>query len=106
MGIPSLTKHIREFGETVSLGNKHNGDIPQITSVVIDGPSLVFHIYNTLRSLADTRCNALEAQPTCEEVSIGFLQYIVYLLSVGVQMYVFIAGYDQTGPVASTPYQD
>ncbi|KAI5283905.1 hypothetical protein KEM54_001742 [Ascosphaera aggregata] len=88
MGIPFLTRHVRDYGETVYIGEAAGVDklIPRITSVVIDGPSLVFHVYLTLRSCSDTCSNALEAQPTCEDVSVGVLRYLVHLLEIGVNI--------------------
>ncbi|KAI5291488.1 hypothetical protein KEM55_008340, partial [Ascosphaera atra] len=88
MGIPHLTRHLRPLGGTVVLGDTRSdtsgNDIRQIRSVVIDGPSLVFHIYVVLRSWADPNCNPVDAQPTCDEVSVGVLQFLLHLMKVGV----------------------
>jgi len=86
MGIPHLTRHLLPFSEPVHLGDNSISGIKCIKSVVIDGPSLVYHVYFRLLSWTDTHLNALDAQPTCEEVSIGVMIYLLQLRNLNIQM--------------------
>ncbi|KAJ5611444.1 hypothetical protein N7528_008549 [Penicillium herquei] len=88
MGIPSLTKHLFPYGETVVLGDSSTQEDgpPTVRSVVIDGPSLVYHV--NYRLLASTRISngTLDPQPTCDEVSRGFASCLLQLVQRGVQI--------------------
>ncbi|KAJ5736623.1 uncharacterized protein N7483_001748 [Penicillium malachiteum] len=88
MGIPSLTKHLFPYGETVVLGDSSSQEDgpPTVRSVVIDGPSLVYHV--NYRLLASTRISngTLDPQPTCDEVSRGFASCLLQLVQRGVQI--------------------
>ena len=47
MGIPGLTRDLKPYTERANLGRKHQVDgTVGISSVVIDGPSFVYHVYN------------------------------------------------------------
>lgn len=61
-------------------------EVPRIESVVIDGPSLVYLIYSRLLSWRDPALNILDAQPTCNEVSMGVVMYLLQLMCAGVRM--------------------
>lgn len=89
MGIPSLTKHLSQYTETVVLsGNSATpGGPPHIRSVVIDGPSLVYHVYYRLLASADIAYDALDIQPTCDEVSHGVVSFLLQLKDRGVQIH-------------------
>ncbi|KAI5294690.1 hypothetical protein KEM52_003432 [Ascosphaera acerosa] len=100
MGIPGLTRHLRDYGEPVVLGGQdsaalsphdRHAHLPRIASVAIDGPSLVFAVYLSLRSWKVHLSTAeglspLDAQPTCDEVSRGFVRYICSLVQAGVRV--------------------
>lgn len=82
MGIAHLTRHLVSFSEPIRLGGY--GKAPEdgtkaVTSVVIDGPSLVHHISSTLLSWLDAHLNPFDREPTCEEVSIAVMTYLVQL---------------------------
>ncbi|KAL1965416.1 hypothetical protein VTN77DRAFT_5672 [Rasamsonia byssochlamydoides] len=82
MGIPHLTRHLVSFSEPIRLGGHGKSPedgIKSVTSVVIDGPSLVYHIFSTLLSWMDVHLNPFDAQPTCEEVSVAVMTYLVQL---------------------------
>ena len=50
MGIPRLTQDLAPYTETAILGraNHESEDAIVIDSIVVDGPSLVYHVYNAL----------------------------------------------------------
>ncbi|KAJ5994660.1 hypothetical protein N7451_010384 [Penicillium sp. IBT 35674x] len=89
MGIPSLTKHLSQYTETVVLSGDSvtPGGPPHIRSVVIDGPSLVYHVYYRLLAWADIAYDALDIQPTCDEVSWGVVSFLLQLKDRGVEIH-------------------
>jgi hypothetical protein len=91
MGIPRLRRHLHPFSETVLLeGRLHNRHerAAYVQSVVIDGPSLVYHVFCRLLSWSDLRTGFPAAQPTCDEVSCGVMTYLLLLTIAGVKMYI------------------
>lgn len=87
MGIQSLTRHILPYAETVILGNGQSQDAPpSVKSVIIDGPSLVYHVYYRLLAWKDIRCDAIDPQPTCDQVSRGVATCLVDLANRGIEM--------------------
>ena len=78
MGIPYLTKHLLPHAETVFLG----GDV----EVVIDGPSLVYHIHRRLLGWMDPNCDILDYQPSCDEISRGVGNFLLELTRLRVKM--------------------
>lgn len=85
MGIPHLTRHLLPYSEDVLLtGIIQGNDTVQL--VVIDGPGLVYHVFQRLLSKSDTRLEALDAQPTCNEVSLGVMVYLLQLKLLGVNV--------------------
>ncbi|CAG8392881.1 unnamed protein product [Penicillium salamii] len=66
MGIPYLTKHLLPYAETVFLGSEHE--------VVIDGPSLVYHVHRRMMGWMDPNCDILDYQPSCDEISRGAIR--------------------------------
>lgn len=88
MGIPYLTRYLLPYAETVSLGTHGDRDEPpQVHAVVIDGPSLVYHVYHRLFAWTDSSCDVLDVQPTCDEVSCGVASFLFQLTGLGVEMY-------------------
>lgn len=87
MGIPYLTKHLLPYADTVVLGTDDAPDgPPRIRSVVIDGPSLVYHVYYRLLAWTDPSVDVLDIQPTCDEVSRGVVAFLLQLGQRGVEM--------------------
>lgn len=85
MGIPFLTRHLYPFAEAVILGKFQEVQHQQtehVEAVVIDGPSLVYHVSTRLLSLSNTF-----SQPTCDEVSCAVMVYLLQLNMLGVKMY-------------------
>ena len=119
MGIPKLIQTLQPFAERVIIGN-NNPDTqlisndttsirPRVKSVVIDGPSLVYHVYHRLLSLkAGQKENAkpdntprdvelstrypLLFQPTYSEIIqsvLAFIHHLTYQHGIEVQKIYF-----------------
>lgn len=89
MGIPRLTQHLQPFSDTVLLGRRLNSQQEEqnhVESIVIDGPSLVYHVYWRLLSWSDPKLNFPNSQPTCNEVSCGVMICLLQLSILGVRM--------------------
>ncbi|PGG97309.1 hypothetical protein GX51_07404 [Blastomyces parvus] len=88
MGIPYLTQHLLTYAQTTWLRNakNHDPDARTISSVVIDGPGLVYHVYNRLLTWSEPRFNVVEAQPSANEVSIGVMQFLLCLKGLDVRI--------------------
>ena len=89
MGIKRLAKHLLPYAEQLLLKGSQThltADVTCIESVVIDGPSLVYLIFSRLLSWTDPTLNILDAQPTCDEVSLGVMLYLIRLVCSGVRM--------------------
>ncbi|KAG5301984.1 hypothetical protein I7I48_02172 [Histoplasma ohiense] len=89
MGIRYLTQYILPHGQAVwlqSTAESHGQSAKNVSSVVIDGPALVFHVYNRLLSWSDERYNIVDAQPSADEVSIAVMQFLLCLVALGVRI--------------------
>lgn len=80
MGIPFLTKHLLPHADCVSFGRENTTTtLPCTQAVVIDGPSLVYHVHHRLLAW-------LDAPPTCREVSQGVVRCLQQLQDHDVKM--------------------
>ncbi|KAJ5624722.1 hypothetical protein N7510_001031 [Penicillium lagena] len=86
MGIPYLTKHLLPYADPVVLGVS-DSECPSVQDVVIDGPSLVYQVYLRLLAWSEPSTDVLAVQPTCHQVSIGVLGYLLQLAKLGVQVH-------------------
>jgi len=87
MGIPHLTRHLLPYAKDALLaGEKQREGDGSIQLVVIDGPSLVYHVFQRLLSKSKTKLETLDAQPTCDEVSLGVMVYLLQLKLLGVKV--------------------
>lgn len=87
MGIPHLTRHLLPYAESVLLsGRATDLGLPRVQAVVIDGPSLVYHVYRRLLGWMDPSSDVLDYQPTCDEVSRGVISFLLQLTKMGVNM--------------------
>lgn len=87
MGIPHLTRHLLPYAESVLLsGRATDLELPRVQAVVIDGPSLVYHVYRRLLGWMDPSSDVLDYQPTCDEVSRGVISFLLQLTRMGVTM--------------------
>ncbi|KAJ5162837.1 Small-subunit processome Utp21 [Penicillium coprophilum] len=88
MGIPHLTRHLLPYAENVLLdGREIDSELPRVEAVVIDGPSLVYHIYRRLLSWMDPSSDVLDYQPTCDEISRGVSSFLLQLTRLGVKIH-------------------
>ncbi|PYI01277.1 hypothetical protein BO78DRAFT_379392 [Aspergillus sclerotiicarbonarius CBS 121057] len=91
MGVPFLTRHLYPFAESIVLGG-HQDTPPHIVKkcvkdVVIDGPSLVYHVSMRLLSQSDPSLQYPHLQPTCDEVSCAVMIYLLQLTIHGVKIH-------------------
>ncbi|EGE05145.1 hypothetical protein TEQG_04162 [Trichophyton equinum CBS 127.97] len=87
MGIPRLKGHLRRYEEAVWLGTtapQGQENTRNISSVVIDGPALVYHVYYGLMAAMEQHLNPLSAQPASNEVSVGVMKMLLHLRAIGV----------------------
>lgn len=92
MGIPRLKGHLLRYEEAVWLGQsaapQTQGNTRNVTSVVIDGPALVYHVYYCIMATMEQHLNPFSAQPSSNEVSVGVMKMLLHLRSIGVNVYV------------------
>ncbi|KAL4889302.1 XPG domain containing-domain-containing protein [Aspergillus ambiguus] len=89
MGIPHLTRHLMPFSETVVLQGRrdlHLNDTTYVSSVVVDGPSLVYYVYSRLLAQANTRLEYPDIQPTCDQVSRAVIIFLLQLTLLDVKI--------------------
>lgn len=91
MGILHLKRHLQPHASTVWFGTGYNAPdgAKQITSVVIDGPSLVYHVYYRLLSRMEEWFNSVDIQPSSDEVSIGTMRFLLGLRDMNVAVCVY-----------------
>lgn len=93
MGIPHLTRHLMPFSESIALGRnsgyQHDG-LAYVDSIVIDGPSLVHHVFSRLLCFSNPNLEYADCQPTCNDVSSGVAIYLLQLMLLGVKMYGYV----------------
>ncbi|KIV84600.1 hypothetical protein PV11_00372 [Exophiala sideris] len=89
MGIPRLSQDLLPYAERVSLGTS-SGQSPQakqgvVTSVIIDGPSLVYYIYNKLLAYKSASTPTLTAHlPSYAEINQALTQFLSEIEDRGV----------------------
>ncbi|EEH43982.2 uncharacterized protein PADG_00271 [Paracoccidioides brasiliensis Pb18] len=88
MGILFLTRHLLPHAQTVWLRNNNKDDqsTKNITSIVIDGPGLVYDVYEWILPWSDESANPVDAQPSADEVSIAVMHFLLCLTGVGVRI--------------------
>ncbi|RAH73592.1 uncharacterized protein BO66DRAFT_461478 [Aspergillus aculeatinus CBS 121060] len=86
MGISRLKQHLEPYLDTVSLQDRVHPSpgVATAQAVVIDGPSLVYHVYHRLLSWSNPDLCYPDIQPTCDEVSHGVMISLLHLASLGV----------------------
>ena len=93
MGIPGLTAKLQPYATSSTLGCgapeciHHKNDGHDETRVIIDGPSLAYHIYYRLLACKAPSLNALDAAPSYEELGRGTLVFLDALREHNVVMY-------------------
>ncbi|CAI7623047.1 unnamed protein product [Penicillium crustosum] len=102
MGIPHLTRHLLPYAESVLLdGRAIDSELPRVQAVVIDGPSLVYHVYRRLLGWMDPSSDVLDYQPTCDEISRGVISFLLQLTRMGVNINKIC--FDGALPVSKRP---
>lgn len=98
MGIPHLTRFLSPYSTPIHFSGA--GDTTEnttttatatttpkrINNVIIDGPGLVYHVHNLLLSRKPSHLNAIDALPSCAEVSAGVAAVVGALLGGGVEV--------------------
>jgi hypothetical protein len=88
MGIPRLTRDLASYTEVAVLGGKAilgDGEV-DVSSVVIDGPSLVYQVYADLLRTTDGSEMAAAMIPTYGDVICGVKSVLNMLRCHGVAM--------------------
>ena len=90
MGIPKLMQDLLPYAEDVVLGPRTT-ELPRLTlpvvrAVVIDGPSLVYHVYSRLHRRTASAVNDVDAQPSYTEISLGVFELLTTLTSRQIDM--------------------
>ena len=83
MGIPRLKGHLERYSQSGRLGRCiYDCQAPLSSTVVIDGPSLAYHIYSRLVALQPQ-----QAQPSYQELGEAVLNYLCKLEDANVDVY-------------------
>lgn len=89
MGVPRFMSDLLPYAKVATLGepNPSNDDKPNISSVIIDGPSLVYHVYNKLVAYrAFEAGNGVPRLPLYHEIIAATEFFLSELTDHGVKM--------------------
>lgn len=94
MGIPRLTKDLIPYLESAVIAAELNGDSRiLIQNVVIDGPSMVYHVFNALMTAAAAAlrssvslCSNSCCIPSYSELNLAISGFLTDLESCGAKM--------------------
>ena len=90
MGISRLTRDLASYAEHIQVGRSSEDNIDgsrPSEKLVIDGPSLVYHVYNSaLVSKASTSAVTINAHPTYQDVNEAVKAYLLTLEKHGIQV--------------------
>ncbi|KEF59132.1 uncharacterized protein A1O9_03976 [Exophiala aquamarina CBS 119918] len=95
MGIPRLSQDLQAYAEGVILGMSMQPlNVGTIDLLVIDGPSLVYHVYNRLLAYRASRSPVLDGGfPSYSEIDQGFQHFLLDLEKRGVRIHhIFFDG--------------
>lgn len=76
MGIPGLTAKLQPYAVPAKLGSYHLDASQDTSRVIIDGPSLAYHIYYRLLACKSASLNALDAAPSYHDIGQGALVFL------------------------------
>jgi len=86
MGIPRLTQDLNPYTERIALGRGDSQGLFNFQRLIIDGPSLVYFVYNKLLAVKlSHRLAPPGAVPTYLELNNAVLQLLVDLEEQGVE---------------------
>lgn len=89
MGIPRLISHLEPYAVSTVLGcktakcNEHQ----RLERAIIDGPSLVYHVYHRILAHKSPSKNHIDAVPSYEELGKAILVFLDELENHGLAMY-------------------
>ena len=87
MGIPYLRKHVRPYGEKIVLAKREGGATTgSPTRLVVDGPSLAYHVYHRLYRQLSTDHGPFHGVPSYQQLSRGIVEYLQKLEEFGLNM--------------------
>lgn len=88
MGIARLRKHLEPFAESIVLGcmtincKEHSAQ----REIIIDGPSLAYHIYYRLFAHKPAYLGPIDAIPSYNELGKAFLVFLDELVRYGIKV--------------------
>lgn len=89
MGIPRLRRHLEPFAESIVLGctttNCKEHSTKQV--IIIDGPSLAYHIYYRVFAHKPAYLGSIDAIPSYTELGEAFLIFLDELIRCGIKVY-------------------
>lgn len=87
MGIPKLFQDVVPYAETAILGKLPKGTTAvEVTRLNIDGPSMVYHVYNALAWTQSTGDDAAGPLPTYRQINDCCVQFLNDLEASGTTM--------------------
>ena len=84
MGIPKFFSDLQPYNECVQLGATQDADIPTVSCVIVDGPSLVYCIY--YRLLASSQRASLVASISYDLICSACASFLAELERSGVDV--------------------
>lgn len=87
MGIPKLSRDLERYRRTVVVGSSaSSSDLDHVTSLVIDGPGLVYFVYNRLLATKSPVANPLDNQLSYAEICKAVRSLLIAIRDQGVDM--------------------
>ena len=87
MGIPKLSRDLEPYRRTVIVGSSSsNSALDHINALVIDGPGLVYFVYNRLLATKPPTSNPLDAQLSYAEICKAVRSLLFAIRNHGVEM--------------------
>lgn len=85
MGVPHLAKQLHAFAEFAPLGCKSEGCSlhPSDKKIIIDGPSLAYHIYHCGLAHSPSNLGPIDALPSYEMLGKATVTFLDELQSYG-----------------------
>lgn len=91
MGIPRLTSHLGPYFETRTVGCTKAGcssvKDSKFSNIVVDGPSLAYHVYFTLLSRSEAS-SAIDALPSYRAIAGAVTAYLDELCKCNIRVQV------------------
>lgn len=94
MGIPRLTSYLQPYFNSTVLGCSDfdcSIHTRQMTTLIIDGPGLVYAVYYRLLAWKSQSSSVLDAQPSYKEIGNATVHFLEQLSRCGITMYAYPA---------------